>query len=49
MKMKKTERIQFRVSKPKKDFIRKQCVKENITISEFMTKALAAYEIKEKQ
>lgn len=38
--MTKSERIQFRVSKKEKDFIRKQCNENKITISEFMTKAL---------
>ena len=38
--MTKPERIQFRVSKEEKDFIREQCIKEDITISEFMTRAL---------
>lgn len=38
--MTKTERIQFRVSKAKKDFIRKRCDEKNITISEYMTKMI---------
>lgn len=47
--MKKTERIQFRITKADKDFIRKQCHKQNISISEFMINALLAYGIKEEQ
>lgn len=38
--MAKTERIQFRVSKREKDFIRKQCKDMDITISEFMNRML---------
>ena len=38
--MAKTERIQFRISKEDKDFIRKQCNNMNITISEYMNRLL---------
>lgn len=38
--MAKTERIQFRISKEDKDFIRKQCNDMNITISEYMNRLL---------
>ena len=38
--MTKTERIQFRISKEEKDFIRKQCNDMDITISEYMNRLL---------
>ena len=38
--MTKTERIQFRISKEEKDFIRKQCNDMDITISEYMNRNL---------
>lgn len=47
--MTKTERIQFRISKENKDFIRKKCADDNITISKFMTNLLSTkYNLKEK-
>ena len=47
--MKKTERIQFRISKTNKDFIQKKCKKEKKTISELMIQALfLAYGLQEK-
>lgn len=39
--MTKNERIQFRISKKNKDFIREQCANDNITISQFMTNLLS--------